>query len=374
MREVYAKIFHEDSHAEDDSTNHSPIQNCLSQEGKASKSAARHTKPSEVLVLGGNPFTSTKAFFTATATTLTQQLHRIPDGESYLLPLAKIMKSQEQGASTADRGVRSFTLNDVKPLGYDDRAIASYETFRSLKDAGIIPPSVRFQILLPSPLSMVTLSVQNDEVRAQIEKLYETQLHQTLHLIQRGIPASDLAIQWDLLAEVAVFEWERNQDGRSNERHSSSKEAEVFDPLIRLASAVDPAVEMGFRLCFGNSEHIRFEPPADIASLFGVAIQVANSLVQNIEQSHHVEYIHIPVPKEKVDEEYFKIMGDLALGDTQLFLGVVYAGDEAGTRKRLEAVQAVYPNIAGVGIESGMDRMSQEDFGDVLEICASLTS
>ena len=305
-----------------------------------------------------------------TTRALGKQSLRIPDGQPYPLPLAKIPEPQEEGKQTRDGSVGIYQLKDVKPAGYGSRAIASYATFRDLKDAGTIPSDVRFQVMLPTPLSMVTMSVKDDRFRAQIEKLHETRLRQDLHHIQKSIPASELTIQWDLMAEIATREWQhgKNQLGQPQ----SSIEARLFDPLTRLASSVDPAVEMGFHLGFGDSNHIQFEPPAEAGSLLKAAVEVANTLVQKIEPSHHVEYVHLPIPKDGIHKEFFMPLGNLALRDTKLFLGVIYANDGLGTEKRLDAARAIYPNIAGVGPGCRTARMSEEAFGNVLDTYASL--
>ena len=105
-----------------------------------------------------------------------------------------------------------------------------------------------------------------------------------------------------------------------------------------------------------------------------IPVELANAIMERISPVHSVTYFHMPVPKDRVDEAYFLPLEDLKALDAKLFLGVVHLDDEAGTRKRLETAQAVYPRVAVVGTECGMGRTLAEHLGSILEICAAVTS
>jgi hypothetical protein len=64
----------------------------------------------------------------------------------------------------------------------------------------------------------------------------------------------------------------------------------------------------------------------------------------------------MPVPKDRDDVAYFAPLKGLELGSTSLFLGLVHANDEEGTRKRNQAAGGVDIQTFGVATECGMGR------------------
>ena len=150
----------------------------------------------------------------------------------------------------------------------------------------------------------------------------------------------------------------------------SPVKAGILDRLERYAKAVSPDAEMGFHLCYGDFGHRHFVQSTDLE----IPVELANAIMERISPVHSVTYLHMPVPKDRTDEAYFSPLKNLKALRTKLFLGVVHPDDEAGTRKRLETVQAVCPRIAGVGTECGMGRTPAEHLGSILEICAAVTT
>ena len=78
-------------------------------------------------------------------------------------------------------------------------------TFRALRDAGAIPPGIRFQVCLPTPMASAYMYV-SPAARAAYLPAYERALVQALQDIVSGVPAADLAIQWDVCPEVLIYE------------------------------------------------------------------------------------------------------------------------------------------------------------------------
>ena len=337
-------------------------------------------KPSEVLLIGSSPLASASEFFTTTSRALPKRLHQVPDGETgfranYIgwqhpvFPIT-IVQPRWGGKPSAESAARKYTLEDLNPTGYDEQAIVSYATFRELKVDGTISPDARFQVSLPTPLSVVRGFVEDDGVCEQVAPLYEKRLLQALQHLQEEIPPAELTIQWDLPSEIAALEFERgNIEDRYWKAYFSPVKAGVLDRLGRLAAAVDPKAEMGYHLCYGDFAHQHFVQPPDLA----LPVELANDIIEKVSPIHPIAYFHMPVPKDRFDEAYFSPLKNLKLQESKLFLGVVHPHDEAGTKKRLETAQAIYPDIAGVSTECGMGRTPPEELGSILEICASVT-
>ena len=204
----------------------------------------------EVLFVGSSPFESAEAFFTACGP-LVQKLHRIPDGETgnrsnfiawqhQTLPTG-IIQPRWGGQPSAESNARTYALEDIKPTGYDDLAIASSAVFSKVQAHGIIPPAVKYQVSLPTPLSVVRGFVENDDVCAQTDPLYEHRLLEAVRNIQRRIPASKLSIQWDVPTEVALLEHDLgNIHDKYWKPYFSPVKDGILQRLVRLASAVEP--------------------------------------------------------------------------------------------------------------------------------------
>src|SRR5690606_10574067 len=102
------------------------------------------------------------------------------------------------------RGVfdqRPFLLEresvDLPDLGYAHAAIDSYATFASLRDAGVIPLGVRFQVSIPTPGAVVGAFFEPGS-RSAFEPIYEAAIIREVDAILASIPHDDLAIQWDV--------------------------------------------------------------------------------------------------------------------------------------------------------------------------------
>jgi len=333
----------------------------------------------EVLLLGSSPLESTEAFFTTTSSALAHRLHRIPDGETGVrsnfiawqhpnLPI-EIIQPRWGGQPSAESRAKSYNLGDIRYTGYDDQAIASHAVLRKLKAEGKIPLSVRFQVCLPTPLSVVRGFVEDDGVCAQVDPLYEQRLLQAIRNIQDRIPPSELSIQWDLPTEIAILEHELGNTGDPYLKpYFSPVKDGILQRLVRLAAVVSPDAEMGYHLCYGDFGHEHFVQPSDMSLL----VDLANAIVEKVSPLHRIAYFHMPVPKDRKDEKYFSPLKELELHGAKLFLGVVHAHDEQGTRERLDVARTFYPAIAGVGTECGMGRTPKEDVGSILDICASV--
>ncbi|KAL8934940.1 MAG: hypothetical protein Q9216_005657, partial [Gyalolechia sp. 2 TL-2023] len=297
----------------------------------------------EVLLIGSSPFKSAEEFISAATRKLGSHLRRIPDGETEqrsnfiawqhsCLPI-ELVQQRWGGQPSMQDGNKKYTVEDIKPVGYDDQAIASYATFHELKASGGVPPNTRFQVCLPTPMGVVRGFIVTDFC-STIEPLYTERLANAVQRIQKEIPASELSIQFDLPFEVAMLEVERGrlQDPDSYwESYFSPVKAGIIERITNLAGLVGPDVELGFHLCYGDFMHSHFVEPASMDLL----TELANEIVKTVGSVHQVKYIQMPVPKSRDDDDYFEPLKNLVMGDTQLHLGLIHPHDEAGTQRRI---------------------------------------
>ena len=338
------------------------------------------SQPAHVHLVGSVPFESAEQVFINSTRALPDRLLSIPDGEtgprqafilwqSFVFP-SQVLSPIHRNGKPLESTDFQCTLDHIKPTKYDEMAIESYRTFCKLRDQGLIPQGVRFQIAVPTPANTITTHVDY-AYRERVEPLYEERLMQDLRRLQEAIPAHDLAIQIDAAVEFAYLEYEggRLQNPFFKPYFSSVKEG-ILERISRLSSAVNQDVQLGFHLCYGDRLHNHFIQPEDA----GLLVEIATSLVQKIGPQHPIEWIHLPVPKDRMDTAYFDPLRHLDIGDVKIFLGLVHSHDESGTEQRLKAAQAVYPRIFGIATECGMGRTPVEDVESIFTISKNVTT
>ena len=83
-------------------------------------------------------------------------------------------------------------------------------------------------------------------------------------------------------------------------------------------------------------------------------MEISNALARIVK--HPIAYIHMPVPRARSDEAYFRPLADLKLAPgTRLYLGVVHADGAEATQKRIAAASK-YAGEFGIATECGMAR------------------
>ncbi|KAI1455389.1 hypothetical protein F4805DRAFT_271976 [Annulohypoxylon moriforme] len=347
-------------------------------------------KPTGVLMVGSVPGASPEEVFTRLTTALPARLPAVPDGETgdrwnyigwQLKRFPAIARRNELGGTPLPSSgpPPTFTLADIEPTAYDEAALSSYAELRRLRQQNIVPSNVRFQIGLPSPYSVLVGHLKPEVVNA-IEPLYEQRFAETLDRIVGGIPHSDVVIQWDLCFEMTALEYDRGR--LTEERHQAyfSEPGGVLkglvDRVVRLSSHIPQDVKLAFHLCYGDLRHKHFIEPENTSLL----VELANALLAHKTISQRTEWIHLPVPKSRTDAAYFAPLTGLKLstsGSTRapyVYLGVVHANDEAGTKKRIETAQATVPFPFGVATECGLGRTPPEEIDSILRICREVTA
>jgi hypothetical protein len=226
--------------------------------------------------------------------------------------------------------------------GYAEAARNSYAIFRRLRDAGELPAGMRFQVCLPTPMASGYMYVSPASLAAYLPA-YEHALLAALHGIADAIPHRDLSIQWDVCQEVLVFE-------RYFPHSPPTYRADIAAELSRLGDAVPDDVECGYHLCYGSPRDEHVVMPKDAA----IMVEMTRDLRAHLRR--RMDYLHLPVPKERTDDAYFAPLGDLSLpAETALYLGLIHHADAAGDRARIAAAHKVVSRF-GVATECGWGR------------------
>jgi hypothetical protein len=329
-------------------------------------------QPSGAHLVGSVPLDSTDDVFRYACKTLPGYLRRIPDGETgERFNFVDWQRSLFPGKVAPPFGSppKEVPIDEVEATvaslptihtGYDDAAMSSYAVFRKLKDEGVIPAHVLFQVSLPTVVS--TLVCIEFSYRAAVEPLYEEALLRALARIQAEIPAHDLAIQWDVAPDIGIIEGVPFLRPWFIPVHEG-----IVQRIVRLADKVNDDVEMGFHLCYGDYEHRHWMEPRDT----GTMVDLATALLRRVK--HPVRWFHMPVPKSRDDVAYFaplqKLVDPLEQGPTELYLGLVHPNDEEGTKRRIRAVgEAGIGMTFGVATECGMGRTPASELDSIFGI------
>jgi hypothetical protein len=234
-----------------------------------------------------------------------------------------------------------------------DDAIESYRTFRELRDEGVIPADVRFQIGLPFPSSALNaFKVEFASDYAAAEPAYEDLVRRELERLTAAIPPSDLAIQWDVCYEVldieGVISWMGGGDA-AWERFTG--------PVGRLARLLAEDVLVGYHFCYGTFPEWPMYEARDMALI----VRMANHAVAN--SGRHVDWVHLAGPRylRSEDESFFRPLGDLDLPDTRVYLGIVLPLDGIPGLQRRHDVARRFLDDFGVAMYCGFGRQPGAD-------------
>src|SRR5262245_17338330 len=329
--------------------------------------------------IGSVPLASTDDVFRTLATELGDRLSRIPDGETgerrrwiwWQRTMLEHHPAMEVDRDTPPIEIRQWDGVVLRrselfrlragvapdtvdfPTGYAEVARESWSRFDALRRAGVIATGTRFQVCLPTPMSSAFMYVSprshDDYMRA-----YERALLRALADIVTKVPAGDLSIQWDICQAVLIFET------YFTSRPADYKER-VVARMAPLAAATPARVERGYHLCYGSPADQHLVMPRDTAIL----TEIANAIFART--SRPVDFLHLPVPRDRDDAAYFEPLRALRKPPaTQLYLGLVHWDDAEGDRRRINTARRIVPNF-GISSECGWGRTDPPHLPGLLE-------
>jgi hypothetical protein len=242
-----------------------------------------------------------------------------PEGSPYIaasaFPVNKFMQFRLKP------GVASLRFDDMYA---GQIAIDSYGTFRRLREEGVIPPHVRFQVCFPGSISGIEPFFRQPADWPAVREAYEEGTRAEIARMLRVIPAEDLTVQFDLAWELndlsvgdePTFPWSPPQTfDEKYERVSSS--------LPGLARAVPEDVRLGFHWCYGTAGGWPMTAMADM----DLCVRLSNSAVQLC--GRPVDYFHMPVLPD-ADDAFLAPLEGLDVGDAQVFLGLIHPDSGGG--------------------------------------------
>jgi hypothetical protein len=324
---------------------------------------------SELLLVGSLPVDSTETAFRVGAELFGDMVFALPDGETgpraawvgyERETLARsnpdvIVVAETESPTGRPRhayetpvfGIREGVaeLHFVTWPRIDD-AIESYRTFQALREEGVIPNDLRFQVGLPFPASALNAFKANFAADYPVaERGFEKLVARELERMLAEIPAEDLAIQWDCAYET--------QDIEGVLAWTSEGGWERFaGPVTRLTRLIPEEVVVGYHLCYGTFP----EWPMYEARDYGVLVRMANFAVAN--SGRTVDWLHLAGPRylRSEDRSFFRPLVDLEPGPARVFLGIVLPIDGVSGLERRHRTASRYLNDFGVAMYCGFGR------------------
>jgi methionine synthase II (cobalamin-independent) len=238
-------------------------------------------------------------------------------------------------------------------LGYADAAVASYAEFARLRESGVVPAGVRFQVSVPTPYAVV-VAWSSGVSQANLWQPFRDALFAEVEAIQTAIPADDLAIQWDVAVEIGALE------GVFTPVPELAGFERIVTELVACAEMVRPPAQRGFHYCYGDYKHRHFVAPTDL----GLIVRLANAVAA----SEAVDFVHMPVDRENGRLlAYFAPLRNLAIGDAELALGVIDYENDGARIDELVRVAGSVDRLFSVATECGMARLGERGESVTLE-------
>lgn len=345
------------------------------------------TQPQGALLVGSVNYDDAEKTMRTASEMLGDRLKRIPDGEvgkrfHWIMFQPDVLGEAEGIERVGDQPIPFGAGLDARPLriaegvsvdsiavpelGYASAALESYEIFTRLRAERAIREGTRFQVSLPTPLAVISSFFSGDD-RAAFEPVYTAAMLRELEQILAGIPHEDLAVQWDVASEMGIMERASGYGAVMDAWWEGDPFVGLVARLAALVDAVPEDVEVGVHLCYGDAGEKHFIEPTDTSNL----VRFANAVMVAI--SRPLSWLHLPVPIERDDEEYFTALSQLS-PVAELYLGLVHREDGAeGAQRRIAAASRFVPAF-GVATECGIGRAPAGSTEGILRTHAEVAS
>jgi hypothetical protein len=236
-------------------------------------------------------------------------------------------------------------------LGYARDAINSYFVFQVLKEKGVLPAHLRFQVSIPMVNSVLPPRIFPDA--DDIEKIrpgYEDATRAEITKIVEKVPAKDLAIQWDCSTEV------QDSYGSIPGYPLEGAIERNLTQVRNLSPHIPPDVALGYHFCFGTlGGWPRFQPN-DLSQL----VKLANGFISA--SGRRVDWIHIPI-LDRTDDAFFAPLKELKPQGARVYLGAIHNMERF--KDRIVAARKYLPAF-GLGAYCGFGRMPTSQLPGIL--------
>jgi hypothetical protein len=249
-------------------------------------------------------------------------------------------------------GVREVRFGDPGwRLGYARDALNSFFVFRVMKERGVLPKQLRFQVSIPMVNSALPPRIfPNPDDLAKIRPGYAAAMQAEIARIIAKIPNDELALQWDCSTEL------QDAYGSIPGYPIQGVIERNLDEVRALSSQIPTAVALGYHFCFGTLGGWPRFAPNDL----GQAVKLANAVVAA--SGRRVDWIHLPV-LDRSDEAFFAPLAQLEPQGARVYLGAIHNMGTFATR--IAVARKFLPHF-GLGAYCGFGRLPASELPALL--------
>jgi hypothetical protein len=230
-------------------------------------------------------------------------------------------------------------------LGYARDALNSYALFKLLKEQNILAKHLRFQVCIPLTYSLTHYYFPPEDESKIAPGLNEA-LRDEVKKIVEFIPANELAIQWDAVAEQKLIEAELAEKGIESARAMALR---MMEPAREVCSPIDRDVALGYHTCFGTLDGWPSRSPK---SLMGPVL-LANAAVEC--SARPIDFFHIPT-LDSASDEFFSPLTELNARGARVYMGAIHhLHGPGGMSEQLRTIKKYLPEF-GLGGPCGFGR------------------
>jgi hypothetical protein len=247
-------------------------------------------------------------------------------------------------------GVREVRFGDPGwRLGYTRDAVNSYFVFRQLKEEGVLPAAVKFQVCLPLTYSAVTSFFPDPEDHTRIVPGFTAALLAEVVKMAELIPPDDLAIQWDLAVENRYLEATLPREGVAAARREAKR---LMAPAREISPHIPDQVALGYHSCFGTLNGWPSRQPRDLTGSVILLNEAAAA------SGRRVDFVHLPT-LGSAEDGFFAPLKDLNVGDARVYLGAIHHMHGAdGLGRQLRSALKYLPQF-GIAAPCGFGRVPE---------------
>ena len=342
-----------------------------------------------VHLVGSMPFDTAEEVLRATAAEIGDLVTALPDGEvgdrrNWVRYLPQrvysahpqleetshpdadtVLRAGESRALPRWPGLWTFRIREGEELRFDDLhygryAIESYGVFRRLRDEGVIPAGVRFQMSLPASGSAINPFFEDVEQWPEAQRAYQTGIRAEIAKVLDVVPAEDLLVQFDLAWEVVDLAsgednfypfWPTLTVEEKFARHAAS-----LDELWR---GIPDGVLFGYHWCYGTRGGWPMTAMADL----GLCVRLSNEAVRR--SGRRVDFVHMPVVRHP-GPDFFAPLDDLDVGDTRVYLGLVHHTDDVDAFRDRARLARTHRDDFGIASVCGYGRVAPDELAQAL--------
>ena len=234
-----------------------------------------------VHMVGSLPLPDAASAFSTVADSLGAHMQRIPDGETgrrtrwisfindqlkehpdlEIDPTIPPFEFKQWDGGTVYVVERLRVKETVDPAtlrfatGYADDAIRNYADFKRLKEEGVIPAPMKYQICMATPLA-ITYNFISPKAYDAFLPAYTAHLTEEFLRIAATLPHGEISYQWDVCQEVLMWEGYFHQPAGFKDQ--------IVTSLGAVGDLVPAAIDLGYHLCYGSPRDEHLVQPKDM--------------------------------------------------------------------------------------------------------------